>query len=260
MKKRLFKVGLGIGLLGVFSYFATKNIVNPLATLMPSRVIYLTSDDGPLAGTVNLNRSINRLKVPITLFVVGKPPHNSKRLMQYYRMCRENRYVTIGNHSFTHANFHYKKYYLNPDTVIDDMKVNEKFLNITSNMVRLPGRNIWRLKGRSWGCNRPAGVSAIKLRNMGYDVYGWDVEWHYTKDGKPKESAKKMFKTVEKKFRYGRLFTPHHLVLLMHDEMFWGYEGSVEFERFVKMIKGSPLYKFDLLENYPRGVKFAQKI
>lgn len=83
------------------------------------KYIYLTFDDGPLNGSQRINDTILSEKIPITVLLVGEHALVRPKDVDLYR---ENEYIEIGNHSYSHANDHYKLYYSNPEGVLKDFK------------------------------------------------------------------------------------------------------------------------------------------
>jgi hypothetical protein len=87
-------------------------------------------------------------------------------------------------------------------------------------IVRLPGRNIWRLDGRSKNDVTNGIQTADQLAALGYKVVGWDVEWHRPADGTPVQTVNEMYTSVQKFCSSDIHFTKNNVVILLHDEMF----------------------------------------
>ena len=68
-------------------------------------------------------------------------------MQNYFHLYQHNAYIEIGNHSYSHANNHYKTFYDKPDSVVADFLRCQRLLNIPHKFARLPGRNQWRLNG-----------------------------------------------------------------------------------------------------------------
>jgi peptidoglycan/xylan/chitin deacetylase (PgdA/CDA1 family) len=192
----------------------------------PLKFIYLTFDDVPLQGSKYIDSIVLGEKIKISAFVVGRnftlPPH----FKSYFSMYEHNPYIEMYNHSYTHALNKYCKYYSSPQGVLDDINKNENFLQLHYKIVRLPGRNIWRVDKRSKNVYDSSGSSAANLvAKNGYKIYGWDIEWQHAKNGKPIQSVSTMVHAIEKRLKKGTTFTPNNIVVLLHDEMFqklWG--------------------------------------
>lgn len=114
----------------------------------PLRYIYLTFDDGPLNGSENIDSVILAERLKISVFLVGEHALQTKEMGTYYKMYEQNPFVETYNHSYTHANNKYASFYSNPAGVLADIQKNEALLNLRYKIVRLPGRNIWRIGDR----------------------------------------------------------------------------------------------------------------
>ena len=104
--------------------------------------IYLTFDDGPLTGSVEVSDAVQTEKVTVTIFVVGLNVVRSERLKDYYHLYEQNPYIEIGNHSYSHARDAYGKFYENADQVLLDFLKNQMVLHLKNRLARLPGRNM----------------------------------------------------------------------------------------------------------------------
>lgn len=148
------------------------------ATLQPSVKchIYLTFDDGPLNGSENINDIVLKEKIKISVFMVGEHVIKDKQMDTYAKYYDENPYIDEYNHSFTHANNHYEAFYNNVGKSVQDIVYNQSVLKLPYKIVRLPGRNIWRLDGRSKNDVTNGIQTADQLAALGYKVVGW--EWN----------------------------------------------------------------------------------
>jgi hypothetical protein len=99
---------------------------------------------------------------------------------------KENEYIEVGNHSYSHANNHYQQYYSHPEGVLLDFKRSMDTLRLTDKIGRLPGRNMWRIGGRSKN-DISSGIEAADLLHQhGFSLFGWDLEWmHNTHTAAP---------------------------------------------------------------------------
>jgi hypothetical protein len=59
------------------------------------------------------------------------------------KLNKENEFIGVGNHSYSHANNHYKLYYSTPKGVLNDFIRNKDTLALDNKIGRLPGRNMW---------------------------------------------------------------------------------------------------------------------
>jgi len=58
--------------------------------------------------------------------VVGQHALANGQMRSYYQKYEANPFIEIGNHSYSHAHGHYKKFYSRPDSVIADFFKNVK--------------------------------------------------------------------------------------------------------------------------------------
>lgn len=222
------------------------------ATAKPLQHIYLTFDDGPLEGSEDINDAVSKEQIKVNVFVVGQHALSSERMRSFYKLYENNPWIEIGNHSFSHAHDHYKKFYKQPDSVVADFMKCQALLHIPNKLARQPGRNQWRLKDTSINDVSSGAASADLLFKKGFRVFGWDLEWqHDVKTGAPIQTVTDMFELIEKKFNENKTVTPGNLVLLAHDEMFRnGWEES-ELKQLIDTLESSGKYSFEHLSNYP---------
>jgi peptidoglycan/xylan/chitin deacetylase (PgdA/CDA1 family) len=141
MKKILYSlIILLISFVGNQAQSAEQNIHKKI------KHIYLTFDDGPLNGSQRINDAVLTEKLPIFVMLVGK--HALAR-PEDVKLYKENKFIGVGNHSYSHANNHYKLYYSTPKSVLNDFVKNKDALKLSNKIGRLPGRNMWRIHGRS---------------------------------------------------------------------------------------------------------------
>lgn len=244
--------------LSAFTLVSHKNAPGTLVAgnkrmgLAPLKYIYLTFDDGPLNGSENIDEVILNEKLKISVFLVGEHAEMSKQLGSYYKLYEQNPYVEVYNHSFTHAHDKYKLFYSNPENVLADIQKNERQLNLRYKIVRLPGRNMWRLGGRKQDDGVSGSSAADLLAQNGYKLYGWDLEWqHKPKDGTPVESVDEMQREIENRLESGKTFTPNHIVLLIHDEMFQKKWEESELKQLIDRLRQHENYVFEHIRFYP---------
>lgn len=215
------------------------------------KYIYLTFDDGPLYGSNNIDKIIRAEKINTDVFVVGMHAMNDPELLSFYQLYQSNPYVEIGNHSYTHANNRYKKYYQNPDGVVEDFMKCESALQIPTRFARQPGRNQWRLEGIKKDDIRSGTESADLLYENGFKVFGWDVEWQHYGNGIPTQTVDQLVRTIEQKLDNGKTVKPGHLIILTHDEMFRTKSGSNALQQLIEKLKATGKYRFEHLSKYP---------
>ncbi len=192
--KLLFSIALAMG--SFLLPHAQQKMQSPGA---PIKYIYLTFDDGPLNGSENIDSVILAERLKISVFLVGEHAEKSRSLNNYYQLYEQNPFVDVYNHSYTHANDKYAAFYRNPGNVLADIMKNEKLLNLRFKIVRLPGRNMWRIGNRRRDDGTSGSKAADLLQANGYKLYGWDIEWqHHPKDGTPVQSVTAMATEIER--------------------------------------------------------------
>jgi len=215
------------------------------------KYIYLSFDDGPMAGTSNCVDICLNQKVNATFFEVGlhQSKTNSAKL-QYTRIAQNESLFDIGNHSYTHANSLYKYFYHHPNMAFDDFMKAHRALQIKNNISRLPGNNAWNTlqAKRASGLVRPL---VQKLDSAGFNIIGWDLEWHFNKKGRPIQTAQNMADLVDTLFEHNQTMSKNHLVILMHDHMFRSSEDSAKLANMIGLLKQNPKYHFRKLTQYP---------
>ena len=216
-----------------------------------TKYVYLSFDDGPLFGTSSCIDICEQENVKATFFQIGFHQSRSqwgKRL--YQRIVEKPDLFLLTNHSFSHTYGDYLKFYHQPDSALEDFKQAAEVLHTQNNIVRLPGNNGWSTETihSSSKLVRPL---VHKLDSAGFNVVGWDVEWRFTKTGRPIQSAERMAFVVDSMFQYNENRTKNHLVLLMHDHMFRKPEDSAKLVKFIQFLKNKNQYQFVLLDQYP---------
>jgi peptidoglycan/xylan/chitin deacetylase (PgdA/CDA1 family) len=214
--------------------------------------IYLTFDDGPLNGSENIDSIILAERLKISVFLVGEHAEKSKQMGNYYKMYEQNPFVESYNHSYTHANDKYSLFYSKPLNVLADIQKNEKLLNLRFKVVRLPGRNIWRIGNRKKDDEISGSEAANLLAKNGYKLYGWDIEWqHNAKNGAPIQTVEEMTKEIENRLQTGNSFTKDHIVILIHDEMFQKKWEESELKELIDRLRLHQNYIFEHIRFYP---------
>jgi hypothetical protein len=99
-----------------------------------------------LEGSEDIDDAVRQEKINVNVFVVGEHVLSDTQMKNYYKLYENNPYIEIGNHSFTHAHDHYKRFYLKPSAVVADFQKCQTDLQIPTDYARLPGRNQWRIK------------------------------------------------------------------------------------------------------------------
>lgn len=210
------------------------------------RTIYLTFDDGPLLGTENILSTLKQENVPAVMFMVGQHVESNPQGRALLAEAKALPLVTVGNHSYSHANNHYRRYYSNTDAVVADMLRANGVLDLTPKVdARLPGRNVFRLRNvssedlslnvaewqREW-------LDYELVAEAGFDLYGWDFEWVHSNDGKPVQSVDHLVREIDHLFAYGRFVRPGKMILLMHDQMFQDkFDGTQNLKALIDALR-----------------------
>lgn len=217
------------------------------------KYIYLSFDDGPLPGTANCVDICTHQKVEASFFEIGMHQGRSSYSKGMYNRIQNDSSFALCNHSFSHANGKYIQFYHHPDTAFEDFMLAKRTLHPKNNIIRLPGNNAWntQIAKRASGLVKPI---VHKLDSAGYNIIGWDLEWHFNKKGRPIQSAQKMANLVDTLFAHNQTMTKNHLVILMHDHMFGAASDSLKLASMITMLKSNPHYQFRKITQYP-GLK-----
>lgn len=216
------------------------------------RFIYLTFDDGPNRGTEKLLKILNDRKVVATSFVVGKHINGSQKQKADYQALENDSLIEIANHSYSHADNKYAKFYSNPDAVVADFKIAKDSLKIINPISRTPGRNIWRINGVTVTDIKSSKTAADQLQLAGFKLVGWDLEWRANSDMTLKNNHQEMMKKVDSIFFNDLENTPRHLVLLTHDQYLNDDNSAKELELFIEKMQESNRFEFRKISDYPK--------
>jgi len=211
--------------------------------------VYLTFDDGPGPGSEQVYRFADSTGVKINLFAVGHRVLRGDSSGIAFRQHQHDSLILVCNHSFSHADGHYNKYYEDPAAVLKDFDRNRDTLSLENNIARLPGRNCWRVGGRAADDFVNGKEAADSLAMHGYRLFGWDVEWKA--DSLHRKSGAEMMDKVERMVREQRTFTPRNVVILFHDEEFQDGDFRKEVRSFVKLLSRKVDYRTVHLTAYP---------
>jgi len=174
-------------------------------------------------------------------------------MRDYFQLYKDNPYIEIGNHSYSHAHDEYRLFYQNPESVYQDFMKNERVLQLKSKLARLPGRNMWRIGSRPINDVTSGSVAADLLSKNGYSVFGWDLEWqHDARTAVPIQTVNDIFHQTESLLNKQRTITENHIVILCHDEMFRKNWEETELKQLIDLLKSTGLYEFNHLSEYPR--------
>jgi peptidoglycan/xylan/chitin deacetylase (PgdA/CDA1 family) len=221
--------------------------------------VYLTFDDGPLSGTSNILDVLEAEAVPAALFMVGEHANADAERKALLARAKASALLTVGNHSFTHAHNHYRKFYADADAVLKDMQEASTALGLSETPVhaRLPGRNVFRMPKLSrddYGIGKAEDGLERKdfdeVAAAGYYLYGWDHEWTHEDSGKPVQAVETLLSEIDGKFTAGTEIDNGNLILLMHDEMFQDkFDGANQLKALIAGLK-SRGYTFGHIADY----------
>jgi len=218
------------------------------------KTIYLTFDDGPNKGTSRLKSIVEEEEVPVTLFVVGQHVYGSKAQTAIYDSLVCSRWFEIANHSYSHAfSNQFSRFYAVPDSAVKDFVRCADSLGLTTNIIRTPGRNIWRTPGISSTDIKSSTATADSLQQR-FTIMGWDLEWHFDQQLKLQCSDDDLLHQVDSLITGGRTKTPGHLVLLAHDQVYADSADASSLQRLIKKLKATGEYDFETVSQYP-GLK-----
>jgi peptidoglycan-N-acetylglucosamine deacetylase len=145
-----------------------------ITTHAPLKQVALTFDDGPEPGqTEHIVEVLKRHKVPATFFVIGA---KAKRHPELLALIQALPGVRVGNHSWSHANFHH----LPAAAQLLEIERNDALL--TEALAAQPAPlKLFRYPFGNSSCEANARVHAL-----GYRIVGWHVDscdWAFADDG-----------------------------------------------------------------------------
>lgn len=228
---------------------------------MGKKYIFLTFDDGPQPGTMNVYHDLRTLGVKGTFFMVGLHATYSKAMSDIVdSICGAYPGILLANHSYTHAIGGYISFYHDAASCFDNFLHAQKSLGVRKKFVRLPGNSGWVLDNSMQV--HPLVRPVCQLLNAaGFNVIGWDVEWNLKKDplgpgSVPVQTPEDMVKRVEYALDHQRTHRRNAVVILSHDRMFHRRNYSDSLYKFVRILKTRhPDYVFETVEHYPGAKK-----
>jgi len=214
--------------------------------------VYLTFDDGPQPGTANCIQICKEEGVKASFFMVGLHTDNwgaGKRLVDFIRQAYPQ--FVLANHSYSHANNHYRYFYQHPDAALADFQQAEQVIRPNFRIARLPGNNAWGIGHKEKSHHLVAAV-LHKMDSIGYDVIGWDQEWNFRHtNSRPVQIPDSLVARTMQLLREGKTRIPRHLVLLSHDRMFYHPADSASLQRYIFLLKQQPEVVFQTIDQYP---------
>lgn len=213
--------------------------------------LYVTFDDGPNKGTHNVFRIVQDEGVPVSFFIVGEHVFASPSQGHMWDSLKMAQHIELCNHSFSHAKQHYEKYYSEPDSVVADFKRTADSLDLTDNIGRTPGRNIWRIDTLRFTDLKKSTAAADSLQKAGFKLIGWDLEWSFDhKTMSVETTAEGLIAQIDSVFGHNRTRRKDNLVLLAHDQVYGKSEDSFQLRQFFQLLKKTD-YELSLVDEYP---------
>lgn len=230
------------------------NIVVPDST---KKYVFLTFDDGPQPGTMNVYHNLKSLGLKGTFFMVGLHATYGKAMHDAVDSIRDAYpQILLANHSYTHARDRYEYFYHHVQDCFNDFMQAQSSLNVQKKFIRLPGNSAWVL-GTGMLAHPLVKPVCKLLDSAGYNVIGWDVEWSFKRDPSghgsvPVQSAEAMVRMVENALNNHHTHRRNAVVLLSHDRMFNHPNYSDSLYKFMNELKTrNPNYVFETVEKYP---------
>jgi peptidoglycan-N-acetylglucosamine deacetylase len=219
------------------------------------RKIYLTFDDGPNRGTQNVLQAVKEDSVPVSFFIVGKHVYDSPEQKATWELLKADTAVELCNHSYSHASNHYSSFYQHPDKVVADIQHNQELLTFSNNVVRMPGRNAWRIDSVTHTDIKESKEAIDEVRKAGFSIMGWDVEWMFDhKTLTPDPDTDLLLRRIQNMLESNKTRLPGNIVVLAHDQSFQKQEDIDKLHHFLQQLKNNPDYELLLAGNYP-GVR-----
>jgi len=217
--------------------------------------IYLTFDDGPNKGTDSVIQIVKDNQVPASLFVIGEQVYGSRAQAATWQNLQQCGYIELCNHSYTHAHNKFAHFYSTPTSVVNDFVRCKDSLRLANNIARTPGRNIWRTSNLTITDIDKTQQAADSVKQSGFTLVGWDVEWHYTPPNLLlRESADEMLRQIDSLLATGNTRVKGHLVLLAHDQTFEDQKDAASLRYLIQQLQQRSDYELEKISAYP-GVK-----
>lgn len=225
--------------------------LNDSLPVQPKKKIYITFDDGPNKGTAGVLRQVQQDSIPASFFIVGTHTDDSPPQRATWKKLQADSTIELCNHGYSHAGNRYSRYYRNPAAVVKDIRRNQELLQLKNRIVRMPGRNAWRI-----GSIRYTDIAASKaaidsVQKAGYDVMGWDLEWSYDANMELLVTPEQLIAQMHNMLAAGTTKTKEHLIVLAHDQAFQTKGALALLHRFFILIKANPDYELALASTYP---------
>ncbi len=197
-------------------------------------------------------RIMEEEQIPATLFIIGEHVYGSRLQLSLYDSVSTNSLFEIANHSYTHAfENNFNVFYKFSDSAVKDFERCADSLHLTSNIIRTPGRNIWRTDSISCTDIKTSVATADSLYKNGFKAMGWDLEWHFNSQQRLVQSTDEMLNEIDSAFAKNKTKTCDHLVLLAHDQIYIRPDDSASLHNFIIQLKKKDEYNFETVSRYP---------
>lgn len=217
--------------------------------------IYITFDDGPNRGTRHVLDAVKEEGIPVSFFIVGKHTQDSPGQKKLWEEMKADSSIELCNHSYTHAANRYTRFYNHPAAVVADFNRSRDALNFSNSIVRMPGRNAWRIDSIDITDIRSSKPAIDSLHHAGYTIMGWDLEWSFDHTTMaPDPDTGYLFRKIYNLLDANTTRAPGHLVLLAHDQAFQKEENLGILYAVLRELKQNQDYDFELASRYP-GIK-----
>jgi peptidoglycan-N-acetylglucosamine deacetylase len=224
--------------------------------LKKKKTIYLTFDDGPCSGTNIVMNILKAEQIRGSFFIIGLHTFNSTSQHAIYNTLKSDNQFELVNHSYTHANKNrFNSFYAQPKVVVTDFTRFQDSIQFSTKVVRLPGRNVWRLETVKFSDNRATNRAADSLYENGFRPMGWDAEWRYNRSSRLIQTEPEMLQQVDSLFARNGTMIGNHLVILTHERTFETAEDSTKLHQFIKDLKSRNEYNFEVVSKYPLTAK-----
>ncbi|MEO6611579.1 MAG: polysaccharide deacetylase family protein [Chitinophagaceae bacterium] len=234
---------------------SAREIRLPVKKVLQRKKIYLTFDDGPNKGTLNVFNAVKEDSIPASFFIVGKHVYDSPQQEVIFEQLKADSTIELCNHSYTHALNHYTRFYQQPGEVVKDIEKNANEIGFNNAVVRMPGRNAWRIDTVSHTDIKESEAAIDSVHHAGFAVMGWDVEWMFDhKDLSLTTDTDQLLRQIENMLASQKTKTAGHLVLLAHDQAFQTPESLEKLHYLFRQLKNNPEYELALAGTYP-GIK-----
>lgn len=213
--------------------------------------IYLTFDDGPNKGTMNVYELLEKRTLPATFFVIGSHIFGTKKQKNDFSTLRNSSFCELANHTFYHAHNRYIDFYKDTDKVLKDFQLMDDSLGILRNIVRTPANNSWRTCNINYDTNKKIKRAVDTLFAHEYKVVGWDIEWKLGKNKLLMKTASEIANEIDQYIKENKTLTENEVVILLHDQHFVNTENTRQLDTLLSILVSNENYDFKKISQYP---------